>query len=497
MAAEGQSPVARPVGRYTIHEEIASGGMATVHLGRLNGAAGFARTVAIKRMHSELAKDPEFVSMFVDEARLAARIYHPNVVATLDVVALAGELLVVMEYVHGESLAVLARTAKTGDGKIPLRIAMRISAELLAGLHAAHEAKNEAGEPLGIVHRDVSPQNVLVGADGTTRIIDFGVAKAAGRLQTTRDGQIKGKISYMSREQLLGEKVDRRSDVYSASAVIWEMLAGTRLFQGQNQGHTMQRVLAGDFKPPSQHTKDLPPAIDAAIMKGLSSRPEDRFDTALEMALALDAASPHASTHEVAEWIKQLVGDGLRARSQKVSKVESSPADAGTEIDAPNSNTQSDVSKEAARLVIRAPEIPIELPTSTSISASLSASAPPPPPKRPMRAIVASSAVVVFLLGLSIYVMGPKKNAAPVAPAVASAAPSISISPPMAAALPPATTDEKIAASATALPTTPSARPTASSARPKPHATPALNCNPPFVVDARGVRTYKRECLTP
>src|SRR5262245_60206940 len=174
----------RIIGRYALHDAIASGGMATVHLGKLLGAVGFARTVAIKRLHAQFAKDPDFVAMFLDEARIAGRIRHPNVVPILDFVQDDGELLLVMEYVHGESLARLARSWRTSTGQgVPVPIALSIMSAALYGLHAAHEATDERGAPLDIVHRDVSPQNILVSHDGVARVVDFGVAKAAGRMQ--------------------------------------------------------------------------------------------------------------------------------------------------------------------------------------------------------------------------------------------------------------------------------------------------------------------------
>jgi serine/threonine protein kinase len=215
------------IGRYALSEEIAHGGMATVHIGRLRGSAGFARTVAIKRPHPQYARDPEFVAMFVDEARLAARIHHPNVVSTLDVVAREGELFLVMEYVQGESLSRLVHLARQRRERVPEPMVASIVAGVLHGLHAAHEARGEGGELLGLVHRDVSPQNVLVGTDGVARVLDFGVAKAAGRIHTTRNGELKGKLAYMSPEQLCGE-VTRMTDVYAAGVVLWEALAGAR-----------------------------------------------------------------------------------------------------------------------------------------------------------------------------------------------------------------------------------------------------------------------------
>src|SRR5580692_2033966 len=205
---EGSTVPVRIVGRYAIYGELASGGMATVHLGRLLGPVGFSRTVAIKRLHEQFAKDPDFVSMFLDEARLCARIKHPNVVPTLDVIAGDRQLLLVMDYVQGESLSRLFRSAVARGERIPLKVTVAIVSGMLHGLHAAHEAKDERGEPLGIVHRDVSPQNVLVGIDGVARVLDFGVAKARGRLHTTQDGRVKGKLSYMAPEQLRSEAVD-------------------------------------------------------------------------------------------------------------------------------------------------------------------------------------------------------------------------------------------------------------------------------------------------
>ncbi len=270
---EPRAPIV--IGRYALYDEIASGGMAAVHIGRLLGPVGFSRTVAIKRMHANLAKDPEFVSMFLDEARLAARIRHPNVIGTLDVVALSGELFLVMEYVHGESLFRLMKTARDGARPIPLAIVSAILVGVLDGLHAAHEATNEHEEPLSIVHRDVSPHNVVVGAsDGLARVLDFGVAKAADRTHSTRDGQIKGKLSYMAPEQLSSGVVDRTSDVYSASVVLWEAITGVRLFPGESELKAMvMKVLATEPDPPSRHVPDLPPDLEALVMRGLRKNP--------------------------------------------------------------------------------------------------------------------------------------------------------------------------------------------------------------------------------
>jgi serine/threonine protein kinase len=313
----------RVVGRYALHEPIAAGGMAIVHMGRLLGPVGFSRTVAVKRVHPAFLHDEEFVSMFVDEARLAARIHHPNVVPTLDVVVEAGEILLVMEYVHGESAAALAKRAEALQLRVPVPICSAVITGVLHGLHAAHEAKSETGEPLHLVHRDVSPQNILVGADGVARVFDFGVAKAAGRLQTTREGRIKGKLAYMAPEQLNGVSVTRRTDIYAASVVAWEMITGRRLYRSDSEGTTITRVLTGKAEPPSVYAPDVSPVLDELILRGLSRDPDARFATAKEMALALEAAAPPALASEVAAFVEAWAGDALRDRARSIGRMES------------------------------------------------------------------------------------------------------------------------------------------------------------------------------
>ena len=322
------------IGRYELHGRLASGGMASVHLGRLRGEGGFARVVAIKRLHPHLGEDPAFVSMFLDEAKLAARIRHPNVVPTLDVVAapVAGaaphggpqavELLLVMDYVAGVSLAQLCQLASAADAPIPLPIAARIVVGALRGLHAAHEARDEQGEPLAIVHRDVSPQNVLVGSDGIARLLDFGVAKASSRLSETRDGEIKGKVAYMSPEQVRGKPVDRRTDVYAAGVVLWEVLTGKRLHRGENDASTIEHVLYGTIASPRLHAPGLPVALDEVVLRALQREPGDRFPTAKEMADALDSAFGSASMEEVSAWVEATAGGELARHTRMVGDVE-------------------------------------------------------------------------------------------------------------------------------------------------------------------------------
>jgi serine/threonine-protein kinase len=314
---------ARALGRYVLFDEVAHGGMATVHLGRLRGPIGFSRTVAIKRLHPQFAKDPEIVAMFVDEARLAARVQHPNVVSTLDVVSLEDELFLVMEYVPGESLARIVRPLRQNGEGVPPAIAASILVGTLHGLHAAHEAKSEKGESLDIVHRDVSPQNVLLGADGVARVVDFGIAKAVGRSQTTREGQIKGKAAYMAPEQLAARPVDRRVDVYAAAVMLWELLAGRRLFQGDNPLQVMRMVLELTIEPPSRFVPTVPETLDAVVLKGAARDAGERYATAREMAVALERAVLPATTREVGEWVEAIAGEGLRKRAARVHEIES------------------------------------------------------------------------------------------------------------------------------------------------------------------------------
>lgn len=326
-SAAEEIPAPHIIGRYALFEEIAFGGMATVHLGRLVGTAGFSRTIAIKRLHPQFAKDPEFVTMFLDEARLASRAQHPNVVATLDVVADLNEVFLVMEYVRGEALSKLWRNSNTYERQIPADIATSIICDLLNGLHAAHEAKSETGEPLGIVHRDVSPQNVLVGRDGIARVLDFGVAKAAQRAQSTREGQIKGKLGYMSPEQLNSKAVDRRADIFAAGVIAWETLCGQRLFVGDDAGEIIGKLLSGTIEAPNDvllrtGKQKISQDVNDAVLKALERDPDQRFPTARDFAIALEAAIVVAPPHKVGEWVQDLAGPELDARMRKVEQIE-------------------------------------------------------------------------------------------------------------------------------------------------------------------------------
>ncbi|HET7544321.1 MAG TPA: protein kinase [Polyangiaceae bacterium] len=317
------TPIAarRVVGRYLLCDAIASGGMATVHLARLMGPEGFSRTVAVKQLHPQFSRDPEFVAMFLDEARLASRVRHPNVVSPLDVISSPPELFIVMDYVHGASLSRLLKRATPKS--VPPRVAAAIVGQVLLGLHAAHEATGEGGESLELVHRDVSPQNIMVSKDGVARIVDFGVAKAKARSHQTDPGKLKGKLGYMSPEQLNFDTIDRRSDVFAVGVVLWELLAGQRLFSSDSPGGAVHKLLHAEIEAPSRFTPGVPLALDRVVLQALSRPVAERFESARAMAEALEQAVAPCSMLELATWVESLVGDELGARADLVSDVES------------------------------------------------------------------------------------------------------------------------------------------------------------------------------
>jgi serine/threonine protein kinase len=292
--------------RYELLGELATGGMATVYLGRMRRPMGFNRLVAIKCMHPQYAKDPSFASMFVDEARLTARLRHPNIVPTLDIVSDGGHLLIVMEYVEGESLAGLIKLVRDAGARIPVAVACAIIHDLLLGLHEAHESTDDDGSALAIIHRDVSPQNVIVGLDGLARVLDFGVAKARSRVHHSNEGEIKGKIPYMPPEQLFGEGVDRRVDIYAAGVLLWESLVGERLFEGSSEEMLVRRIDAGDVPAPSTKVPGISPELDALVMRALCKDPAGRFPTALAMAEAISGSVALPPRTEISSWIKRF-----------------------------------------------------------------------------------------------------------------------------------------------------------------------------------------------
>ena len=308
----GRTPLTR-IGRYALFDQFATGGMATVHMGRLDGAGGFSRVVAIKRLLPHLVKNDDFTQMLLKEARLAARVRHPNVVPTLDVVASKGDVLLVLEYVHGEALSTLCRVqVKQKKDHIPVDVAVTIMRDVLSGLDAVHEATDERGRSLGLVHRDISPPNVL----------DFGIAKALEHIEESDPNRVKGKTGYLSPEQIRGERLTQRSDVFSAGIIFWEMLATRRLFSAELETDRMQAILRGDYPHPRATRSDLPEALDQVVMRALALEPDKRFESPREFANAIEDAAKSAPPRRVADWVNDLAAEGLASRSRLLAQVE-------------------------------------------------------------------------------------------------------------------------------------------------------------------------------
>ena len=319
VAEDASAPTS--VGRYLVFDEIGVGGMASVHLGMLTGAVGFRRIVALKQLHSRFIHDPDFVAQFINEARLASRIHHANVVQTLDVVWTGTQLLLVLEYVDGDTLNRVLRTAVERGVQVPIDVACGMVTGVLHGLHAAHEVRDEEGVPLDIVHRDVSPQNILVARDGVARVLDFGVAKALAQSPNTQSGLLKGKFGYMAPEQILRGHVDRRTDVFAAGVVLWETLTCRRLFQSsKNIEQALARVVAADIPAPSAYRPEIPPALDAIVLRAVERDPERRFQSAEELAVALEGVGG-ASPHLVKTWFSPFASPELVQRSSLIRAI--------------------------------------------------------------------------------------------------------------------------------------------------------------------------------
>ncbi len=316
-------PPSRP--RHEPVLKIASGGMATVFLGSLQGELGFRQLVAIKRPHPHLTDDRGFRDAWLREARLAAGIHHANVVDVRDIEVVGDAIQLVMDYIEGASLGELV-SARAGEGqKIPPGVTVRVVLDACAGLHAAHEACDDDGHSLELVHRDVSPQNILVGVDGVARVTDFGIAKCAGAAeQATSQGMLKGKAGYMAPEYVRGENIDRRADVFALGVVLWEALSGKRLFRGDNDSDTLARVLLAQAPPVSEGDPALAP-LDAPLARALSADRAARFATAEDLAQALEQAASRAgliATHaDVGRFVREQVGDRLAERRRALREA--------------------------------------------------------------------------------------------------------------------------------------------------------------------------------
>lgn len=490
-------PAPRRLSRYELHGKIASGGMATVHLGCVVGAAGFSRTVAIKRLHPHMADEPEFVAMFLDEANLAARVRHSNVVSTLDIVQEDDELFLIMEYVDGESLADLTRSLRDRGERAPLPVVSGIISGLLRGLHAAHEASAPDGKPLKIVHRDVSPQNVLVGADGVARVVDFGIALANVRRQTTQQGQFKGKLAYTAPELLAARSpATVASDVYAAGLVLWELCSGRRAFQAETEEQLLVRVLSARLPRLDEIAPWLPLELIETIEHAIARKPADRYGSALSMALALEEAIPPAAAQEISAFVEATAGDKLAQRRAMQRELEASASRAN---DAPL--TASGVG------LVRAKDAPPDAVQDVTTVVEPSTSMPRGRSRKV--AIVASLALVLLAAAFGVRALSSRTTA----PMATTAGPTAteeatdhetpalvgagSASAPPLASIPNAASPSASAMKEAARVTRPTVRPTtrALGKTEKPDTRHANPCDPPYTIDDQGIRRVKRECF--
>lgn len=307
------------IGRYRIVDEIGVGGMASVHLARVDGAGGVQKWVAIKRIHQHLVQDEQVVKMFMDEARIAASISHPNVAQVFDVGSDNNVHWLAMEYLHGEPLREVLRYEMECGNLMDPALATRIVAEAAEGLHAAHELRGQDGNWLNLVHRDVTPHNLFVTYDGVVKVVDFGIAKVAHRLSETQAGTLKGKIAYMAPEQAAGRELDRRTDIFSLGVVLWELLTGMRLFRMESDLETYERVRMCQVPSPSTILAGFPQELDEIVMKALRKDPAQRFQTAREFSRALNQFLVHSGrfigAEEKAGYLSAVFGDRIAQRN--------------------------------------------------------------------------------------------------------------------------------------------------------------------------------------
>ncbi|HTJ41271.1 MAG TPA: protein kinase [Kofleriaceae bacterium] len=409
------------LGRYELVRRLAVGGMAELYLARQPGIGGFQKLVALKRILPQYAQSRDFVGMFLDEARLAATIQHANVAQVYDLGRTEHGLYFTMEYVHGEDVRAIANAGIKRDGDVPLHIAIAIAIGAAAGLHAAHELVDEHGTLVGLVHRDVSPSNVLVSYGGCVKLIDFGVAKAAGRQQETRAGTLKGKIAYMSPEQCKGAPIDRRSDVFALGVVLYEMATGTRLFTMPTDGGDyalIKRIVEEDAPLPSSRRDDFPLELEGIIMRALRRDPDERYPSAQALQLDLERfARKHGmatSMTEIGAYVRGLfpgrVGEPATAGVAKVVRMATGTPHVPTAGMHPRFQTETDEEQSDDE-----PEV--EVVTHTSMF-----EATPPPRTRPgtamhthrkLAVVVACTAVLAAAIAaIAVIALRPSPEAA-------------------------------------------------------------------------------------
>ena len=340
-----------PFGKYYLLERINVGGMAEVFKAKSFGVEGFERIVAVKRILPSIAEDQEFITMFIDEAKVAVQLTHANIAQIFDLGKVGDSYFIAMEYVHGRDMRAIFDRSRKIEQKIPIPMACYTIMKVCEGLDYAHNKKDAAGRDLNLVHRDVSPQNILISYDGEVKVIDFGIAKAACRSAKTQAGILKGKFGYMSPEQVRGLPLDRRSDIFSVGIVLYELLTLERLFQGESDFSTLEKVRNVEIMPPSTYNKDIPEELEQIVLKALSKEVEDRYQTAMDL-------------HDDLQSFMYTSGNFFARKDLAVYVKKAFPED---DTEEPTDKQESSPRPKAPR-----PEPP-SLPRGTS--------APPPPPR--------------------------------------------------------------------------------------------------------------------
>ena len=487
LGLRGELGAVELVGKYRIVLPLGQGGTADVYLAVADGPSGFTKLVVVKVLRKSLASDSEFRMMFVGEARLAARLHHPNIVQTNEVIEADGAPVLVMEYLDGQPLSQVIVRGRQGG--FTLAMQLRVLVDALAGLHAAHELADFDGTPLGVVHRDVSPHNLFVTVEGHAKVLDFGIAKLERSLVETEVGTVKGKLRYMAPEQVAGDKLDRRADIYAAGVILWEALTGERMWKALSEGEIRARVLAGDLPMSETARPDVPETLARICRRALSRAPGDRHATARQLADELEAAMIQlglvTSQREIGATVARLFED-VRAETKRTIEAKLGRASMATGLPAVSDTGETRVLRPASdersqkRLVLfaglgvsalagiwlAASRLSMEhaAPTATA-AAAVPAPAASPAPAKPATLTATTS---------------PDAMAKPDEPAAA----------PAPVARPARARAALKRAQPVALPAAPAAVPAAPAAP-----APAADCAHPFFVDANGIKRFRPECM--
>ena len=497
--------VPKVVGRHRVLLELGRGGMATVYLAATQGTAGVTKLVVLKTLLHELEMEPEALTMFLDEARLAAQLNHGNIVQTYEVAEEGGRHFIVMEYLDGQSLAqVLRRTDQRGT-PLPLAMHLRVLMQILEGLHYTHELRGYDGVPLLPVHRDVSPQNVFVTFDGRAKLLDFGVAKAKTSTTHTAAGLVKGKIAYMCPEQITGAPVDRRADIYSVGCMLWAAAAGRKLWKDAIDVRILHDVVNGQVPLPSSVNPECDPELERIVMKALAKLPDERYRTALELQEELerfcDAKGFQHRSRDCARFLSELFGD---FRAEMAARIE-------RELAVTNSGIVKPFLGPTPSPALRVAAPAEEAQTSSTATISTSVLRHPAPQASGAKGRWAWPLVAILTLTLGGYALVSRDKtavsaaSAPHAPSVAdrTSAETTGANPPLARGASNASEVPRDAIGELTLEQLPLEQPRTrnvpAAAKPKkPTAKPAAGgsaCAQPFFVDADGIKKIKPNCM--